>query len=571
MKQIVTLLFFALAILSSCKKTDLKNEEPDWQPVTRPIGTSTGAIKKQVIGTGGGTIKTTDNSISIYIPAGALSANTEIGIEPITNTNIAGIGKAFRLTPHGTKFAKPVEITVDYKKYVDSISLEPALGLSFQDSAGVWRFIGINKIDTGANKLTARTNHFSDWAIMSFLTLYPHTASANENDIIELQARDYLDASDELLIPMYDTDFENGYPVGNYRLLNPGVIKQWTLAGPGSLKSNENKATYTAPSTIDKPQTVAVNCQVKIGQGGSYHLVSNIRLLGDEPHIYYLEVNEDTDELFIHGTGFGAQGQGSEVMINTYKLEGDFTIMVWSDALIRCKIPGIGPNASGPVRVINGGRTSEPRILNEWTVLFKYYFVQGRVSESLHEEAILIVKLRGDGQEPEKTVPRLVDESSGHISSHVLWAGAGVATNSFSLESCGTLNIRWDSTHGDQPIIQKKNFSHTLKDYFKVDAERLSKEFSIEMGFQVTEKIPQTKTLTPCSGPASTWKTNASISVIDFGGPRIHLKLSNNNILAGKVTEWQSPDCGMVWDVTDGHLFFREVEMKWEMAPGKWQ
>ena len=134
---------------------------------------------------------------------------------------------------------------------------------------------------------------------MSFLTLYPHTASANENDIIELQARDYLDASDELLIPMYDTDFENGYPVGNYRLLNPGVIKQWTLAGPGSLKSNENKATYTAPSTIDKPQTVAVNCQVRIGQGGSYHLVSNIRLLGDEPHIYYLEVNEDTDELFI--------------------------------------------------------------------------------------------------------------------------------------------------------------------------------------------------------------------------------------------------------------------------------
>ena len=154
MKQIVTLLFFALAILSSCKKTDLKNEEPDWQPVTRPIGTSTGAIKKQVIGTGGGTIKTTDNSISIYIPAGALSANTEIGIEPITNTNIAGIGKAFRLTPHGTKFAKPVEITVDYKKYVDSISVELALGLSFQDSAGVWRFIGIN--NSSVSSFTSR-------------------------------------------------------------------------------------------------------------------------------------------------------------------------------------------------------------------------------------------------------------------------------------------------------------------------------------------------------------------------------------------------------------------------------
>ena len=107
-KNILQYLFSALYIfisVTACRKDTISGDptsnDAGVTPLVTSTGTSLGARVTKEIGNEGGTLESADGILKITIPAGALSTTTVIGIEPVSNTNIAGIGNAFRLTPHG--------------------------------------------------------------------------------------------------------------------------------------------------------------------------------------------------------------------------------------------------------------------------------------------------------------------------------------------------------------------------------------------------------------------------------------------------------------------------------------
>src|SRR5688572_10426882 len=112
MKQTCYLLLMTLTAFLPLACERENTEQPDEfsaiTPLVCSVGISHGAAVTRIIGQAGGSLQSPDGRMIIEVPEGALASNTTVGIEPVSNTNIAGIGAAFRLTPHGKVFSKPV-------------------------------------------------------------------------------------------------------------------------------------------------------------------------------------------------------------------------------------------------------------------------------------------------------------------------------------------------------------------------------------------------------------------------------------------------------------------------------
>jgi hypothetical protein len=78
------------------------NELPD--PVPTAVGTPDGAPTTETIGAAGGSIASSDGALTMNIPAGALASDTDITIQPVTNTAWGGIGTGYQFTPDGLTF-----------------------------------------------------------------------------------------------------------------------------------------------------------------------------------------------------------------------------------------------------------------------------------------------------------------------------------------------------------------------------------------------------------------------------------------------------------------------------------
>lgn len=274
-------------ITAACKKGPVKEDTADLiiipkvMPKGQPL--ENGVVKP--IGTAGGTVTSADQSVTITVPPGALTANTNIGIQPITNTNLAAKGIAFRLTPHGQQFAKPVTVQYNYAALKDSFAFPLSAGLSFQDEAGVWQMPGNSIVDTTAKKVTYQTTHFSDWALMERVSLRPVGSSLGEGEKLNIEALLYnavpnpCNCLEDLLTPLTSAA---PYPVGEPAPLPSGYIKSWKLIGPGSLsQTTGNKVEYRAPAKITTPATATVVAQLNGPGQGQYLLLANISLVTD--------------------------------------------------------------------------------------------------------------------------------------------------------------------------------------------------------------------------------------------------------------------------------------------------
>ncbi|RYF71806.1 MAG: hypothetical protein EOO39_13280, partial [Cytophagaceae bacterium] len=196
---------------------------PGGDGTQQPVGESLGERETKQIGPAGGSIQSGDGTLTITVPAGALTALTEVGIEPITSTCPGGIGDGWRLTPHGKAFAKPVEIKLNYAAQKDSVSLPQALGLAYQDSKGVWRFVGNTSINAGTHTLTMQTTHFSDWVVVQWMTLSPISARVGQKQQVTLKALKYItpSLSEDGLVLQSVAEYENGYPIAEPEPLDP--------------------------------------------------------------------------------------------------------------------------------------------------------------------------------------------------------------------------------------------------------------------------------------------------------------------------------------------------------------
>lgn len=292
-KHLLIVLALMTSVFTACKKEGSGSNHPDKpktvNPVATPIGTSKGAIVTKQIGAAGGQITSADQQITVTIPAGALNANTNIGIEPITNTNIAGMGTAFRLTPHGQTFAKPVEITLSWADHADSIGLLQTLGLAYQMENRVWKFVGATSVDAAAKTLTFKTTHFSDWSLMNQVSLSPYKADLEPGQTQTITALLFTEIKDgHMLVPLAPVTTpghyeEPGYPVGHPEALPAEYIKQWKLGGPGKINPvSSNVVNYQAPASVNSFTTAAVSLELKApaDQPGQFLLVSNINIIG---------------------------------------------------------------------------------------------------------------------------------------------------------------------------------------------------------------------------------------------------------------------------------------------------
>jgi|GEM_PF-2797767 len=256
----VAVLFIAISLFTACKKdssTPTPHVEKD--EITQQ-GTETETAKTATIGANGGKLVSRDGKLEINIPAGALTANTTIGVAAITNASSAAIGLNYRITPH-INFAKPVTLTFSYADKVDSIASSAVIGIGFRDDNGVWKVKKTSRIDEANKKISVTTEHFSDWAALELVKLTPVYSVIEPSQSVKITAYTCV-----ALKEIYDLDkvFDPAGPdeslsiVEPYELPEDYVIDMYVIGsgtpGVGKLRAEGSAGVvYTASAEINPP------------------------------------------------------------------------------------------------------------------------------------------------------------------------------------------------------------------------------------------------------------------------------------------------------------------------------
>ncbi|MBL0740933.1 hypothetical protein [Chryseolinea lacunae] len=311
--RVVVLLALVMPLLwLSCRDNDNPSPQSSEPVVTEP-GTPLGDKVSGSIGTTGGTLQSADGKLKITIPAGALSANTTVSVQPISNTAPLGLGHGYRLEPEGTTFAKPVTLTFTYTDDVLNGNLSDFLWIVTQGTDGGWNAALKSVVDDAAHTVTVEAPHFSDWALGTFvgLSLTPTSSTLLVGKSLALSitgfSADKADEEDELVpLSVINSDLDALTPLTPIPPLESRLqefkIKSWTLNGTtapvsnsnGSLTAEGKNATYTAPNKKPSVNPVAVSVQLqgsnKEGKSVAYMLNSNISIVSSD---YYLLVTID--------------------------------------------------------------------------------------------------------------------------------------------------------------------------------------------------------------------------------------------------------------------------------------
>lgn len=588
MKTLFIFLLTCLVLLqTACKKDDKPIEpNPPHQPIQgtiRPIGQSLGTAVKKLVDQEGGMLQSADGFLTITVPAGALSEATEVSIELITSTCKGSIGHGWRLKPHGKSFIKPVQLTVDYTAYNDSVSLPEALGLAYQDEEGIWRFIGASTISKTNHTVSMSTNHFSDWTLLQWMTLSPITGQLHEKQQVALEALQYVslpEKGDQQQLPLA-IDYENGYPVGEPQILPSKYIGEWSHSGLGLLNPLHTRyeAVYMAPESITATQTVAVTLSLK-GFKSQAMLVSNLTLLGKQPTIEYLQVTEhngfggENSVLTIYGANFGQRDPlKSTIFIN--KSSRDQEILLWSDKIIICTIPIIGTSSSGPVQVSTAsGALSNTHILNEWNVAMRLDHPHARVNQSLLLKSVFHLRIRGDASQPPqnlniigKDTPNTVNELS---SVHWEADGKGLSTLNND-EACGEETEVWTSSKGTVHLTPDGNIDDEM--YFKAALYLLPGQgFEVTITYQARNVIPSRYEFVDCKGETITDNRPFHAYLpANFHEERLPLLFSGSTLKAG-TSATHYVGMGSMKLHTNGRdqSYEHAIKLVWEATPGRY-
>ncbi len=129
----------------------------------------------QTIGSGGGSITSTDGKLTLAVPPGALSADEDISVTLVSDTqlpaslaNLGGATTAYALEPSGLQFATPAEVTFTIDDAVTTApgSVEQRGELLYSESAGVVELLDELEFEASATDPTqvvakGTLDHFS--------------------------------------------------------------------------------------------------------------------------------------------------------------------------------------------------------------------------------------------------------------------------------------------------------------------------------------------------------------------------------------------------------------------------
>ncbi len=340
----IVCLVAAMIVCASCKKTDAPADIPSLPPAVTPIGTPVGSPNTKNIGTAGGSIMSVDGRIELVFPAGALSTNTNISIQPVANTCPGGIGLSYHLMPDGTTFSKPVSLIYHYSKEEVNGTLPYLLYIAYQDDAMHWKAdYKKRNVDTVAKTVTLATSHFSIWSMGDRLHLFCTPAEE------ELYANDTREIRAVLSDPPPPSSDDDLSPLPTETALPADRVSNWKVNGhsgnaaDGTIDPHGNTATYTAPADIKQKRTVQISTEVKydIVMFNNGQVVASINKLilfirlTLLPSMYEFTVNIDFKDNGV--AGFAGQ---------TYedKASFDLTIQKTKDAMGDLTIVALGAN-----------------------------------------------------------------------------------------------------------------------------------------------------------------------------------------------------------------------------------
>jgi hypothetical protein len=282
-------------------------------PVGEPIGVSDLNVP---VGPAGGTVESEDGKVRIDIPAGALTSEENIRIEPITNTNPTGKGPAYRLEPHGTTFAKAVKLTFTYDQVDLQATVAEALQIAYQADNGVWMAMPGIKLNKQDRTITIETTHFSDWSYFSYIHLSPQQRGVRPGESVNMVVYTTM-AIDEFLAPLVKSE-----PVVQLHENQTVPVVRWAISeGIGKLATTGtgNTNTYTAPTGIVKPTPVTVTAQVT-SKGKELLLLLSSMMIMPEGIIYRLDGGP-----WIHRIGAAQRYSGQVVTIGAAKVSSGDT------------------------------------------------------------------------------------------------------------------------------------------------------------------------------------------------------------------------------------------------------
>lgn len=310
-------------ILAGCSKSNTPGdrggpndpppqEEPDGSGEVTEAGKPDGTpATEKAIGAAGGEITSADGKVKVTVPPGVLSSTQTFGIQRVSNTNPLGRQHGYRLTPHGLRFNKPVQITFPYDEQTLKGTLAEVLGIAYRNEKGVWIALPVDR-NTTAKTITVNTTHFSEWALFAALQL------SVAQDTLPLFTSTYVAAfsDDDLLAPLTP----QGQAIKRQKLAADAFVKNWRLVGAGKLVTEKADGTYTAPGSVLKPpqNPATISVELRPGNGKMYMLVRDILTTAG-----YLEVRIND------GAWIQLQAKHAN------KVEGQWSIVSYTDRILK--------------------------------------------------------------------------------------------------------------------------------------------------------------------------------------------------------------------------------------------
>ena len=472
-------------LITSCKKS---NDDASPAPTSESgnsadAGTPTGEAVTKTIDAAGGQISSTDGTIQVIIPAGALSTAKQVSIQPISNNLPSGIGSAFRILPHGEQFSKPVTIVFSYKTDDLKNTLAEFLNIAYQDEKGIWQALKNSTVDKIKKKITVTTTHFSDWGYFKSLNLEPAEAAVEQGGLVELKVTTLfpiVDPADMPTIPIPKTPRE----------LTAEEIKSWKNNGEGILISRGARGYYTAPDHQPAANPEAINVNIQMHRMGQFILVSNITVL-PKFHVDYLQVDED--EIRNGKTGkynlylYGAFGSDPGTANRNITIAGkNIEISVWSPTVIVCKIDH---EISGEIVLNVNGKAATKSNLKKFTGTFNYTRYHGGLINSSNYNALkeshdFILVYRGFGAAcPPNVKPMFEFDATLAFGTYVGYSLSGTAavTTPATVDPCvTTTSCSLPTTTGLEPISP---LSQSALSYFKVHVKDIAGGIEVKMEF----------------------------------------------------------------------------------------
>lgn len=246
-KWVIFAMFASSMMLTTCKKSDSPSNSLNPEPT--PIGTPVDSTITKVIGPQGGSVDYDGGLMSLEFPAGAVSKNSTIVVQPITNNIPGGFGDVYSFEPANIKLNLPVTLKIHYTDKDMAGSSPMFTGIAFQDSARIWHRLRNIAIDTVNKTISGALPHFSHWGTFLNMAIVPVTTGQKINESKEYK----VIVVDETTSPQ-SADGDELPPLPIAHEVSPGTVKQWYANGIlngdstyGTITPNGSHCTYTAP------------------------------------------------------------------------------------------------------------------------------------------------------------------------------------------------------------------------------------------------------------------------------------------------------------------------------------